>query len=116
MAGALPDYVMSDYRMTVRFAIFLKVAEAYATEPFEKSFLAILVFRRSVRVLYNGHLCWQYSRRLYNETPQPQFRGVGSLIFRCAAPSAADLLTSGIVIDYGIRMLSSHTIRRSHLS
>jgi len=40
---------MSDYRMTVRFAIVLKVAEAYATEPFEKSFLAILVFRRSVR-------------------------------------------------------------------
>jgi len=75
MAGALPDYVMSDYRMTVRFAIFLKVAEACATEPFEKSFLAILIFRRSVRVLYNGHLRWQYSRRFYNETSQPRISG-----------------------------------------
>src|SRR5260370_21278857 len=29
MSGVPPDYVMPDYRMTVRFAIFLKVAEAY---------------------------------------------------------------------------------------
>ena len=35
---------MSDYRMTVRFTIFLKVAEANAIGPLEKTFSVFLVF------------------------------------------------------------------------
>jgi hypothetical protein len=37
------DSVMSDYRMTVRFAIFLKVAEAYAIGSLEKTSSVFLV-------------------------------------------------------------------------
>jgi hypothetical protein len=55
MSGVPPDYVMPDYRMTVRLTVFLRVAEAYAIGPFEKPFLAFLVFRRSVKALDNSH-------------------------------------------------------------
>jgi hypothetical protein len=45
MSGVPPDYVMSDYRMTVRFDCFsLQGAEAYAIERLTVGFLSSWFF------------------------------------------------------------------------
>jgi len=48
MSGVPPDYVMLDYRMTVRSAsfFFAQVAEAYSIETIRKAFPVLLVLRQ----------------------------------------------------------------------
>jgi len=66
----LPDYVMPDYRMTVRLRIFLRVTEAYAIGSPERTFSVFLVFWPSGRIPGN--------RYAVNATA-PNFGGVVSL-------------------------------------